>query len=441
MDSLFGRSKKLTKSNRPSIAGSDLSERSVPYERAGAGRMPMQVGTVSQGLRAAGVISAPITNPTLTQEGTDLNIHSGARLRSERELTYGLDSTASGDDLQSQSRDGPTSAMSKTSSRTKSYGENSSAGGYFSGSKGKGDAATSISSPYSGRGNMADFGTYPISPTSSTRTSNLPSTRSIATTVGAGDHSSGFDSAHGRYPSSILSSGSDAVNSVTSHIREHLPDKVKDSLQHLRQSYYGNETNGEFVFPRPENPQEIEYMFERVKQERDMGDVSMTLEQKWGIVHAHEQDRWTQLKRKEAQQKKSVAAGNGQSIVIAKDTPEWYMKKFMDQTITAKHVGSLTVSLRTLPIESVCLGSLQYSFADMGSQLDASFCNPTGNTSGRSCPKDHLYERHIKVSSALHLDREFSKQSYRRKADVELEYELLKCLKLLLNHEVQSKCP
>jgi DNA-binding winged helix-turn-helix (wHTH) protein len=25
----------------------------------------------------------------------------------------------------------------------------------------------------------------------------------------------------------------------------------------------------------------------------------------------------------------------------------------------------------------------------------------------------------------------------RRKADVELEYELLKCLKLLLNHEVQ----
>jgi cytokinesis protein len=145
---------------------------------------------------------------------------------------------------------------------------------------------------------------------------------------------------------------------MTSHIREHLPEKVKDSLHNLRQSYYGTADlmtgpGGEFSLPRPADPQEIEYMFERVRQERDMGDaVNMSLEQKWGIVHAHERDRWLQQRRKDAQLRRSAAMGNGQSV-IAKDTPEWYMKKFMDQTITAKHVGSLTVSLRTLPIELV----------------------------------------------------------------------------------------
>ena len=353
MDSLFGRSKKLTKPNRPSTAASELSERSVPYERAGAGRMPMQVGTVSQGLRAVGVISAPITNPTLTQDGTDLNIHSGIRLRTERETSQGDSSTVvSGDD---QLRDGPTSPTTKKNSIAKSLGENSSKGGYFSGGRRKGDSDTAGSiTPYSSRGNMGDFGAYSISPTSSSRTSNLPSSRSVATTSGASDHSFGVDATHVRYPSSILSTGADTVGSMASHIRDQLPEKVKESLHNLRQSYYGTvdaltSPGGDFNLPRPENPQEIEHMFERVRQERDIGDATnMTLEQKWGIVHAHELDRW----KRDTQIRKSAAMGNGQPL-IPKDTPEWYMKKFMDQTITAKHVGSLTVSLRTLPIESV----------------------------------------------------------------------------------------
>lgn len=95
-------------------------------------------------------------------------------------------------------------------------------------------------------------------------------------------------------------------------------------------------------------------MFERVRSERDIGEATnMTMEQKWGIVYAHEQDRWNNLKRKEAMIKKAAAgSGDGKAIAVySKDTPEWYLKKFMDQTITAKHVGSLTVSLRTLPIE------------------------------------------------------------------------------------------
>jgi len=136
-----------------------------------------------------------------------------------------------------------------------------------------------------------------------------------------------------------------------------VPQQLRESLQHLRQSYYETTSpiTGEFRLERPIHPEEIDAMFERVRSERDIAEATnMTMDQKWGIVYAHEQDRWLQLKKKEAVLKKAGAGageGNAAVAVFAKDTPEWYLKKFMDQTITAKHVGSLTVSLRTLPIE------------------------------------------------------------------------------------------
>jgi cytokinesis protein len=144
---------------------------------------------------------------------------------------------------------------------------------------------------------------------------------------------------------------------MTHQLREQLPHQVRESFQHLRQSYYGSTSPivGEFSLERPTDPEEIDAMFDRVRSERDIGEATnMTMDQKWGIVYAHEQYRWNQLKKKEAMIKKA-GAGTGEgkpaAAVFSKDTPEWYLKKFMDQTITAKHVGSLTVSLRTLPIE------------------------------------------------------------------------------------------
>ena len=160
--------------------------------------------------------------------------------------------------------------------------------------------SSSESSRPSRSANVTDSEIYPISPTSSLPVSTLPGTRSISTAMAN-----------------------------------------------------GNDAGDEFVFPRPANHRDIENMFEGVRQQRDLGDVNMTIEQKWETVHAHEKDKWNQRKRNEAQQQKSAAKGNG---LIAKDIPEWYITKFIDKTITAKHVGSLTVSLRTLSIRSVCHG-------------------------------------------------------------------------------------
>ncbi|KAH8108490.1 hypothetical protein DFH11DRAFT_1096304 [Phellopilus nigrolimitatus] len=89
MDTIFGRKKPRP---RQTSASTDLSERSVPYDKLGpATKSPIPVGTVSQGLRtsaASSSISAPMTNPTLTSDGTELNYYAIQRSRSERERLY-----------------------------------------------------------------------------------------------------------------------------------------------------------------------------------------------------------------------------------------------------------------------------------------------------------------------------------------------------------------
>lgn len=357
---LFGRSKKLTKANRPSAAASvsssnsELNERAIPYDRLTTGRSPVQVGTISQGLRATGAISAPITNPTLTIEGTDLNIHSGRRRREEREQSLA--------DLGTQSSDDAGRIMSpgrrQRQVQNGAISDSGSTGSYLSGGRRRGDSDTS--GPSTSRSNMVDFGAYVASTASGSRTSNLPgSSRSTATS----DQTLGSDSlqGHTRYPASLLSNGSETVGSVASQLRDHFPHQVRESLSHIRSSIYStgsitSPTTGDFVLDRPSNSDELDAMFERIMAERrntdsrDKGEsTNMSQDQKWGIVYAHELDRFNKIKKEKGK------GGKKDGGVYEKDTPEWYLKKFMDQTITAKHVTGLTVSLRTLPIRQVTL--------------------------------------------------------------------------------------
>src|ERR1700761_9397267 len=80
MDTLFGRKK--SRQRQSSISGSqDL--RSVPYDRV----LPGPPVTVSRASVPSN-ISAPTTNPTLTTNGTDLNLRTLQRTRAERERAY-----------------------------------------------------------------------------------------------------------------------------------------------------------------------------------------------------------------------------------------------------------------------------------------------------------------------------------------------------------------
>lgn len=69
---------------------------------------------------------------------------------------------------------------------------------------------------------------------------------------------------------------------------------------------------------------------------------------KWVMVH---QDKLADF---QAEQKRR-AATQAQGRDPDEDSPEWYVKKILDGTITAKQLGSLSVSLRTQPIRYVCV--------------------------------------------------------------------------------------
>lgn len=113
--------------------------------------------------------------------------------------------------------------------------------------------------------------------------------------------------------------------------------------------------SGEFHFPRPSDP-EIDALFEDVKATRDLGPLNDKLshDQKWLIVVSDEHTRWLEdKKRAESDAARTRSIMHGQTpapATYSKDSPEWYLKKFMDKTITHKHVTSLCVSLRTMPV-------------------------------------------------------------------------------------------
>ncbi|KIJ37716.1 hypothetical protein M422DRAFT_177632 [Sphaerobolus stellatus SS14] len=335
METLFGRKK--SRPRQSSVSGQDLDERSVPYDRTlPAARSPIPVGTVSQALRSPGghAISAPITNPTLTSTGTELNKTAMLRRRQEREQNYG---SVGNSDAQSYRSGSPnTSARSSEVSLSAS-----SIPAYTTTTTRQRNNNNEGSAPAPRSPAMSDFGqippgaTTPATPggryppfSATTTTSYRPS--SISTNRSAPDRSS-------RY----TASGDSSLASVEALL--HLPNL---HLHHRHSSSFD-----ESQFPRPETDEEIEVLFERVQARLGINDASnITIEQKWQIVHQDEMARSREARKKQNDIKRQTATGQPVTQVVTKDSPSWYLKKFMDMSVTPKHVQSLAVSLRTLPI-------------------------------------------------------------------------------------------
>ena len=99
---------------------------------------------------------------------------------------------------------------------------------------------------------------------------------------------------------------------------------------------------------------EIEALFENIRRTRGLGDLpNLTIEQKWHMVYSDEQLRWREEKQREEQGR--LQAETGQAAFLIEGTPEWYMKKFMDRTITPKQAAGLQVSLRGKEVRCVAV--------------------------------------------------------------------------------------
>jgi cytokinesis protein len=322
MDSLFGRKKARPRQSSVSVAGSDLNERSVPYDKlAPPPRSPIPVGTVSQGLRGTSFISAPITNPTLTQNGTELNKYAMQRSKAGRERAY---------EEQSMKRPGSPSTSVSTADSSTLYNESiaSSASRPYTPQTSR-IRRSEASSSSSGRRSpsLADFGQFPPSRGGG---SFLPSGSGNATIRPMSGMTSRSESNRGsKYASSLASAEGTSNHSHLSHFYHH-----------------NRHNHDDFYFPRPDNDDQIEALFENVKRTRDLGDMpNMPIEQKWHMVYNDEHIRWKEERARDEQSKRQ--SESGQPAAIVDGSPEWYVKKFLDKTVTPKQAGSLLVSLRS----------------------------------------------------------------------------------------------
>lgn len=346
MDSIFGRRRPRTRQS--SITESDLGGRSIPYDRlAPSAKSPMPVSPVSSSFGRASGISAPITNPTLTDEGTDLNIRQLLRGKAQRyEVQYVQDAAPIEWHTQREQQQVQLDlsvSPTKESPKTRSISDMSVSSSTLAGSlayptpRRKEVPSDATLSPSTTKGTMVDFGAY--SPTPGPSLERLNPTAQTQRT--SSSRTTDASTVRPRYASSVTSNGSDHT-SVSSHLRDVIP------IPGVRHSFHPFE---EFHFPRPQNPEEIEAMFGEIQTRLEVDGSRLGLEQKWLLVYNDAQIRWKEERTRQEQQRKSAAQGSSAQAVILKDSPEWYLKKFMDQTITAKHVGSLTVSLRTSPVE------------------------------------------------------------------------------------------
>lgn len=334
MEALFGRKKDKDRA-RPRQTSMSSELKSVPYDQAAQSNRPIPVATITQSMRQSGGanISAPITNPTLTQNGTEMNYSRGSR------------GMGMGDN-------GRMPSDLPRNSQYSGYSTSSSTGG----------AATSPSqgTPSWPSGMVIDpsSSSTTLASTRSSSKPDLPTNVSNIMSTISPTHTRSRNSSSDNYPPSASSSSRD-----TGYRRPTSTTTVRNDAN--RNSGYAHSTSSsdshyphrllhfhrggddEFVFPRPSSA-EIDLLFEKVMEAREtrMPTSGVDVEAKWKMVYNHEYMRWQEERRNPR-----FAQGPVMNTALGKDTPEWYLKKFVDQTVTSKQVSSLVVSLRTLPVE------------------------------------------------------------------------------------------
>jgi cytokinesis protein len=305
MDTIFGRKK--TRLRQSSLSGQDLH--SVPYESVTPGP-PVPVSRQA----VVSNISAPITNPTLTTNGTTLNVHTMQRSRAARERVYAATST---------SRSSSPHASIVTDDSSTLYSE----------------SADSISNPH-----MSSARKLRQSGSSSGRRSpsNHDSFHSLPPIP-----STAFPSPPPPPPSTsatLRPSSSSTTRSDNRSSRATFQTEPHSSHSHHLFPHLHRHTTLDFDFPRPDD-EEIEARFQIVVRTRDLTNLPpLTIDQKWSMVESDERLRFNEEKAREEQAKK--VPEQSRSGMIEERSPEWYLVKFMDRTITPKDASGLLVSLR-----------------------------------------------------------------------------------------------
>jgi cytokinesis protein len=370
MDSIFGKKRSTQSSRSRSSAQSntsptDLVSNSVPYDRlapaakapvAGPSRLP--TANALSAVAAGRIISPPNTNPTLTDDGQEFNYAAFGKRREANHRARSSTGTEPDD-----RRDRVTSASSSLRYQPPSVtlGMNGDtlpehvplppSASSFSHNRRGSDAGSmrSISTTTSSvrPAVQADFAPYHVHrPTGSTRQS----------------HTSNYNSAYS------ASSYSVDFPASTSSASTSYP------------SFYPKPTD-DFHFERPKSPTRINAMFEHLLRTRNIdpnaaspskpaasshkissrsSSSSITpsraakdmqnipLETKWTLIKNDAQNQWQEQRRKMVDS--APRAGGPSTAMSDRSSPEFFLKKFMDGTLSLEVLAGMNVSIRTQPL-------------------------------------------------------------------------------------------
>jgi cytokinesis protein len=196
----------------------------------------------------------------------------------------------------------------------------------------------------------------PSSSGSSTLTANsyyAPSKEYSASTMSSSTRHTNGSQVH--YPSNSTHSArsSDQMSvysSLSSATRSSMISVAPTIAESMMPNPYGSAT--EFTMDRPQDDEVVEKMFYDLMIKRGYMNLpeqarrqlmAKPVSGKWLMIYQDKLADW------QAEQKRRAAA-NVAGKDLDEDSPQWYVKKIMEGNISAKQLGSLSVSLRTQPI-------------------------------------------------------------------------------------------
>ncbi|KIW48110.1 uncharacterized protein PV06_00729 [Exophiala oligosperma] len=173
-----------------------------------------------------------------------------------------------------------------------------------------------------------------------------------------------------------------------------------------------------FYLPKPQSDEEIEKLFLQLMHKRGWQNLPEQAKRqmmayapakKWTLVHQDKLTEW-QGEQKRRQQARQTGTMDGPTARDVEGTPEWYVKKILDNSISAKQLQSLSVSLRTQPISWV------KAFIEAQGQVALTSVLLKINRRQASGPTP--------VSTTGSAEK-----------DLDREYDIVKCLKALMNNK------
>lgn len=128
----------------------------------------------------------------------------------------------------------------------------------------------------------------------------------------------------------------------------------------------------EFNLPRPRDDRIIEQLFLELMIKRGWTNLpeqarrqmqAYPADKKWTLVHQDKLTEW------QSEQKQKAQGNTGQTGAQVEGSPEWFVKKVLEGSITTKQLQSLSVSLRTQPIRYIEFHCFLFSPAKANSPL------------------------------------------------------------------------